>query len=194
MRWSYRYGNRHNQTNGEIMPSSTFSAISPIMEAVQMIKPTSVLDVGCGYGKYGFLCREYIEIWKKVEAIIDAIEVFGPYIEETKERGIYDHIFQGEAITLLKLMPDKIYDLILAIDILEHFDEKDGNEFLDEIKRIGKSAIICTPTTMRPQGAEYGNIYETHRKQWSASEICQKLTGMVWIEPGFTIVMWRRDK
>ena len=27
------------------------------------LKPFSILDIGSGFGKYGVLCREYLELW-----------------------------------------------------------------------------------------------------------------------------------
>jgi 2-polyprenyl-3-methyl-5-hydroxy-6-metoxy-1,4-benzoquinol methylase len=158
------------------MPSSTFAAIGPIMAAIEKIKPTSVLDVGCGNGKYGFLCREYIEYWLQKTPIIHGIEGFRPYVKGWRTKKIYDNIEIGNAIDVLikrneKLRGIKYYDAVLAIDILEHFNEEDGKLFIRELKRIGKNVIICTPTIVKEQGACFGNEYEIHKKQWTPDEI-----------------------
>ena len=45
------------------MPSSQHYHISKIMDLIISVKPFSVLDVGSGFGKYGVLCRKYLELW-----------------------------------------------------------------------------------------------------------------------------------
>ena len=45
------------------MPSSQHYHISKIMDLIININPMSILDIGTGFGKYGVLCREYLELW-----------------------------------------------------------------------------------------------------------------------------------
>ena len=45
------------------MPSSHHNQVSKILDIIINLNPQSVLDVGVGFGKYGFLCREYLELW-----------------------------------------------------------------------------------------------------------------------------------
>ena len=33
------------------------------MDIIIALKPFSVLDVGTSFGKYGVLCRKYLELW-----------------------------------------------------------------------------------------------------------------------------------
>ncbi len=68
------------------MPSSHFGQLNEIVELIKLSKPKSVLDIGVGFGKYGVLAREYLELWdegKKYndrEIRIDGIEAFEKYI------------------------------------------------------------------------------------------------------------------
>ena len=80
------------------MPSSNPDQINEIMSLVLGLRPESVLDIGIGFGKYGFLCREYLEIcygskkyndWQKR---IDGIEAFEEYITPL-QRQIYNKPF-----------------------------------------------------------------------------------------------------
>ncbi len=43
------------------MPLSFAQAIPVIIEQVAHLKPSSILDVGIGFGKYGVLLREVLE-------------------------------------------------------------------------------------------------------------------------------------
>jgi hypothetical protein len=69
------------------MPSSSWKHISKTIEQIWDISPTSVLDIGIGFGKWGFLLREYLEVcqgrYQKSEWCIkiDGIEIFEPYIQ-----------------------------------------------------------------------------------------------------------------
>ena len=64
------------------MPSSTPQILNEFVTEILKIDPTSVLDIGIGFGKYGFLCREYLETWKgntypnQWKVRIDGIEVW----------------------------------------------------------------------------------------------------------------------
>ena len=152
------------------MPTSNYSKINEIMQLIMKTNPKKLLDIGVGFGKYGFLSREYLELWNidhdysTRERKIDGIEVFEEYITPV-HNFIYDKIFIGNAIDILPTLNQK-YDLILLIDILEHFDYDDGLIILKECIKHGSNIIISVPYNMLHQDDVYGNIYETHRFQW----------------------------
>jgi len=152
------------------MPSSHPNQISRIMQIVLRRKPDSVLDIGIGFGKYGFLCREYLELWDGREAYrdwkrrIDGIEVFEAYVTDLQRR-IYDRIYIGDALDVLPSI-DGVYDLILLIDVLEHFSFADGCRLLEACRVKGRGVLVATPKQVRAQGAAFGNEHETHRFQW----------------------------
>jgi 2-polyprenyl-3-methyl-5-hydroxy-6-metoxy-1,4-benzoquinol methylase len=153
------------------VPSSNPDQINEIMSLVLGLRPESVLDIGIGFGKYGFLCREYLEIcygskkyndWQKR---IDGIEAFEEYITPLQKQ-IYDNIYIGDANDVLPKL-DETYDLILLINILEHFSYKDGMKLLKQCKQHGLYIIMSTPKNVIPAGTgKYGNVYETARFQW----------------------------
>lgn len=63
----------------------------------------------------------------------------------------------------LTQVPSRTYDLILAIDILEHFDKKDGEHFAGECARVPRAAsLISTPKVFQDQTVE-ANPLENHR-------------------------------
>jgi len=47
------------------MPTSDLYNITPILTIISNLKPKKILDVGCGFGKYGLLMREYLEVWQE---------------------------------------------------------------------------------------------------------------------------------
>lgn len=153
------------------MPTSHPMQINEILDAVLMVNPKSILDIGVGYGKYGFLCREFLDTMKhddnygKRTHIIEGIEVFPKYLTPVHDY-IYDKIHIGNAKDVLPKL-DKKYDMILLIDVLEHFTYEDGIIILNECKRHCDYIIISVPKDIGNQGTVHGNKHETHHFQWT---------------------------
>jgi len=156
------------------MPSSHHYQLNEIIELIIETNPVKLLDIGIGYGKYGFLAREYLELWEPGAAYdshkrqIDGIEAFDAYITPL-HRLIYDQIFSGDARDILPLLSDR-YDLVLMIDVLEHFTYDDGLKVLEECRRCGRNILISVPRIMSEQEEVYGNPFETHRYNWKRKD------------------------
>lgn len=164
------------------MPISNYLQISPILDQLLQIKPASILDVGCGLGIYGSLARIYLEgdnlydrknlSWNKKEnwtTRIDAIEGFEKYITDL-HRFIYNDITTGNAKDVLQNIHDKAYDLVIAIDILEHFSKEEGTAFIRELARIGGNVIVATPSVFIKQQIPE-NPLEDHLSVWNREEL-----------------------
>ncbi len=153
------------------MPTSHLHQIIDIMELILFTAPQSILDVGVGFGKYGFLCREYLELWDgrgkycdwKIR--IDGIEAYKDYITPV-HRFIYNDIYIGDAIDILSKLKAK-YDLILLIDVLEHFEYEQGIILLSKSASIGENVIVSTPHKIGINENTFGNSFEIHKFQWN---------------------------
>jgi len=167
------------------MPFSHSSQISAIMGYIEGINPSSLLDVGAGMGQYGFLARTNLENinlfdidganakqksrenWR---VQIDGIEGCNIYVTPVHNY-CYNNLMLGDALKILPSMDDDSYELVLAIDILEHFDKSNGLIFLSELKRIASRAVlISTPKEFIEQVVE-ANPYEDHRSVWGSDEL-----------------------
>ena len=153
------------------MPTSHPNQLNEILEVILKLRPKSVLDVGVGFGKYGVLAREYLEFWDGIQDYkswkyqIDGVEVFGDYLTPLHDF-IYNKIYIGEATTVLPTLTDK-YDLLLLIDVIEHFTEADGLAFLDLCFERATNVLVSTPREMNAQGDAFENSHETHLFQWT---------------------------
>lgn len=152
------------------MPSSPFQQLTQIVEIIRVLNPSSVLDVGIGFGKYGVLAREYLDVnsghlrpteWQRR---IDGIEAFRSYLSPLHEY-IYDHVYVGDAREVIKHLNIR-YDLILLIDMLEHFDRDQGLSFLSDLTTIGRNVLVSTPGGYVEQGPLFGNQFEEHHSGW----------------------------
>lgn len=149
------------------MPSSSIDVIEPVLQLIIALNPQSILDMGVGFGKYGFLCREYLECYRnqvveKVDwkARIDGIEIFAPYIQE-HQKAVYSNLYirdLNDHETHLWLAMSR-YQLYLAMDVLEHLVH--WRALLEAIPK-SRPFIAAVPNGESLQGPVFGNVHETH--------------------------------
>jgi hypothetical protein len=157
------------------MPSSQYYHISKIMDIIIHINPMSVLDIGTGFGKYGVLCREYLELWdgrknySQFLRRIDGVEVFGDYITPL-HKFVYNNIYINDIVQVLDKIESR-YDLVLLIDVLEHFEKHQGEFLLHKILHNNDGVLISTPKKPSSQKDAFGNVYETHRSKWTKGDL-----------------------
>ena len=158
------------------MPTSTYSHIPTVISFLQKVMPASILDVGVGNGKMGFIARDFLDVmlgqryrkedWK---IRIDGIEIFSDYIQE-HQNAIYDDIYIGDAFKVIDTLGS--YDLIILGDVLEHLEKRKVWQFLDKCAtHCSNSIIINIPLGEKwTQEAAYGNPHEEHLSFWSYEE------------------------
>ena len=160
------------------MPTSSLQPTSHVVNLVNSLKPTSILDVGCGFGKYGLLFREALEVSKgryfKGDWVvrIDALEVFKSYITPV-HKFVYDNLFIGDVVNFEFVD----YDLIFFGDVLEHLDKEVALQVVDRASR-GHNVLIVTPNGFYEQGAWFGNEHEVHKCGFSSSDF-ERFNGSV---------------
>lgn len=158
------------------MGTSNWQNISYSVELIRRLDPVSVLDVGCGFGRWGFLCREFLDVWnsrtypESWKISIEGIEIFPQNITPIHDY-VYDKIHLGDASQLLPVLGT--FDLVIFGDVLEHFDKYNAERLLENaIAHANKAVLIHVPLgTDWPQGPRDGNDYETHLSTWNLSDL-----------------------
>ena len=152
------------------MPSSRIETVPSVINLVIGMNPEYILDVGSGFGKFGFLLREYLECWQgrlfpgDWTKRIDAVEIFARYAELPWYEDLYDHVFVMNVLDMNEVIP--AYDLVLLCDVIEHLPRDSGRKVLD----ISSKYIVTTPNYDSTQGTCFGNPAEAHISRWGRED------------------------
>jgi hypothetical protein len=118
---------------------------------------TEILDVGAGWGKYGWLLRGYYHR-------VDAVEVW----KESLDPEPYKDIIIGDICDVAADLP--AYDVMIFGDVFEHIERARANELLDVIWTRCDQLFIVVPWEME-QGIEDNNPFEEHKQDDLTPEV-----------------------
>lgn len=156
------------------MPTSNWQNISYNIEFIRKINPQTILDVGVGFGRWGILMREFLEVWDDGnykgdwKRKIDGVEIFPEYLKDYHSY-FYNNIYQQDAYNFLRETENK-YDLINFGDVIEHFTKNKAYEIMKLALEKGKYSIVNIPIgTNWQQECDY-NKYEDHLSSWEISD------------------------
>jgi hypothetical protein len=154
------------------MPTSPYAHLYHFMEFLNAVRPQSILDVGLGNGKLGFIARDFLDVMlgeryhrRDWQIRLEGIEVYSDYIQD-HQRAIYDSIHIGDAYEVIDHLG--IFDVVVLGDVLEHLPKEKGRLLLDKCMAHARIAIILFVPLGDgwKQPAIYGNPYEEHRSAW----------------------------
>lgn len=166
------------------MPTSSYKKIGRVLGVLAHIKPpSSVLDVGVGFGKYGFLLREHLDIRKRRYSKdswvtrIDGVESWKNYLSPIHAY-IYNHVFVGDVRELVKQLPD--YQLIVLADVIEHMSRAAGVALLTALyAKCERAMVISFPNTIGSDWQHWPNPLEKHEVVWKAEDFKELFPGHV---------------
>ena len=153
------------------MPHSWYFPTTLIQEKVEKMAPRSVLDVGIGLGKWGYLLREQLD-WSDLRlrrdtwrARIVGIEVYS--YESPLHSWVYDEVIRANVFDVLDRATG--FDLVLLSDVIEHIDKDQGIELLHILTRQNRNVLISTPLEFIAQQAQE-NTHENHVSHWTMAD------------------------
>lgn len=153
------------------MPTSHNTNIEYITRLIRDNSPQTILDVGAGAGKYGHLIRAIY-----IDAKIDAVEIWEPYIKKYKLKSLYNKVYQID----IREFSNFNYDIVILGDVLEHMAKEDAVKVMEMVKSQAKMAIISIPVCHCPQGHVHGNPYEEHVKDdWTYDEVYETFSNIL---------------
>ena len=138
-------------------------------------KGSTCLDVGACDGKWSRLIGDWL--------VMDAVEVWRPYIEENDLKSQYRFVYECD----IRQLNYEYYDLIIFGDVLEHLSSDDAKQELDYAVTRCKDLVIGVPFLYH-QDMINGNPYEKHIQDDLTPELFNKRF------PGFKAICFpRRD-
>jgi ubiquinone/menaquinone biosynthesis C-methylase UbiE len=135
-----------------------------------------ILDMGCGWGLWGFRMR----LGREVHGPLVGLDVFASNLKKLKKFDLYDELVLADArFTPFK---DGAVDIVLAGEIIEHLPKEEGYILLKEIERVSRGKIIITtPRGFMLQASFQGNIFEKHRSGWTEKDFINKGYNIIFV-------------
>jgi len=128
----------------------------------------SVLDVACGLAlKSKFLVP--------TPKIIVGVDIYEPYLRKI-EADIPYTVIKYDVRKIKDIFLPNSFDVVYAIDILEHLTRKESIELVKQIKQIARKAVVIEcPRGYIPQNIDIQGFgahkYQTHRSGWDVQEL-----------------------
>jgi SAM-dependent methyltransferase len=127
-----------------------------IVPNLKSTKEKTFLDVGCGFGVWGYKIRAYSN-----NSYLIGIDIWKPYLLQTKRKCVYDDLVIADASHLP--FREKSIDITLACEVIEHIHDSKTATFLFSLETITKEKlIVSTPNYEYLQSEIHGNPYEKH--------------------------------
>jgi len=126
----------------------------------------SILDLACGYPSplAPFLQNKYSE----------AVDLHAPATQKSQAAEIHNKYHQINVLDIGKHFPDKSFDCVVALDLIEHLPKEDGKKLINLMENIAKKKIIIvTPNGFLPQKSYDNNELQEHVSGWTVAEMRQ---------------------
>jgi SAM-dependent methyltransferase len=139
---------------------------------IQNLPGDSFLDVGCGYGKWGYLLKKYR--WSSDRTTtVTGIDLFEPHLRSLQKHDTYDSLLVGSATNMP--FKDRSFDSAIACEVLEHLPQSGGSKLISELRRVSRlSFVVTTPNfpCLRGGGETLDgfNKYEAHQHNFLFDE------------------------
>ena len=162
------------------MPISRAEVIPHVVDLVTELNPSSILDVGVGFGHWGVLFRTFTDIrgaevqpdrYGNWQVRIVGIEIFEAYRNPVHD--VYSQVHYGDARQVMAGIEES-FDLVFLGDVIEHFEKSEGRQVLKQARQSvvrGGLLVVTTPRYFRPQSDVLGNRHERHLSFWEDEEL-----------------------
>lgn len=148
-------------------------------------KDIRIVEIGCGHGAFQYFIQKF--------GYKNSIGVDGSQeqVNLSKKLNI-DNIIHGDLVEYIKSLNDNSLDLLIALDVIEHFTKEELSNLVDDMYRVLKKGGLII--THQPNGESilcnsirYGDF--THEIAFTRNSISQ-----IFLSSGFSGVYSYEDK
>ena len=156
-------------TEGDKIAQAEKTLTMEVLPLLPSDKEASILELACGHGTLLGLLQ------KRGYAKTCGIDISDDQVEKAKTRGV-ENVHRADIQTFLASNPDT-YDVIIGIDIIEHFTKSELLNLLESIKehlKPGGKVIFRTPNCDAPLGSTFflGDFtHEIYLNYFSAEQV-----------------------
>jgi SAM-dependent methyltransferase len=125
----------------------------------------SVLDLGCGtHSPLGQLSRR--------PPYSVGVDAFPDALRESQAKRIHEEYRQLDVRKVDEEFAPRSFDVVLALDLLEHLARRDGEELLAKMEHIARRRVVVfTPNGFITQGPHGGNPLQVHKSGWTVKQM-----------------------
>lgn len=158
------------------MPVSIWLGLEDCVRAITNRHPRSVLDAGIGFGLFGHLLRQYLDVWEgRIQRPDWQIRIDGIEIDERRvqphSRYLYDEVFIGDICALVPQCASRSpYDVILYGDVLEHLPMDHAALLLRRTIALATMLVVVRIPLGNSWRREGREAPDHHRSQWSLDD------------------------
>ena len=144
---------RHFYKAQEVDSLRAAKHVLPIV--LNLIRPKSIIDVGCGLGTWLSVCIE--------QGIQDVTGVDGDYVPKDMLRIPHDRFLVADLSKPLSL--ERKYDLVMALEVAEHIPGEFERLFVKSLTDLGPVVLFAAGVPMR---SGHGHVNEQWQSHWVA--------------------------
>ena len=127
----------------------------------------SILDCGCGIGRWGSLIKSLVPSKK-----VAGVEIDRKYLSQLRKKKSYDFLIQAD-VAYLPFKPES-FDTVLAIEVIEHQTRKPAMSFLNYVDEVARwRVILTTPHGFLHTTENEEHRFEDHKSGWEPSDLEQ---------------------
>ncbi|OLE22414.1 MAG: hypothetical protein AUG49_19220 [Catenulispora sp. 13_1_20CM_3_70_7] len=161
------------------MPLSIWLGMEDCLQAIVGRRPSAVLDAGIGFGLWGALLRQYLDVWsgriqpEQWTTRIDGIEIDEKRVQ-AHARHLYTEILVGDVREVLPARAaEQGYDVILFGDVLEHLPKDDALSLLDTAVDLALQQVVVRIPLGDGWRREGREEPDHHRSRWYANDFAR---------------------
>jgi SAM-dependent methyltransferase len=157
-------------------------AVVPLVN--ELLRPASVLDVGCGTGTW-------LAEWRRA-GVSDLLGIDGDYVDRTVLQMSSDRFEPADLEQPFSL--GRKFDLVQTLEVAEHLDEASANTFVESLARHGEAVLFSA--AIPGQGGTH-HVNEQWPSYWAEKFARAGYTAydvirpQIWTDP--RIAVWYRQ-